>query len=141
MATSSMLPLFHLPPKTRRRALISLTPLIDMVFILLVFFMLASSFQHWRAITVSAAVPESAGSEQKGALLIQVRPDGLRLGGHSLSLSAIGEQVRQRQLEQPGQTVLVEPMAGVPLQLVVQVLDHLSAIGVVNLSLSAGAAR
>jgi hypothetical protein len=37
--------------------------------------------------------------------------------------------------------VLVEPMAGVPLQLVVQVLDHLSAIGVVNLSLSAGAAR
>ncbi len=34
----------------RRRALISLTPLIDVVFILLVFFMLPSSFLDWRAI-------------------------------------------------------------------------------------------
>jgi biopolymer transport protein ExbD len=33
-----------------RRAVVSLTPLIDVVFILLVFFMLASSFVKWRAI-------------------------------------------------------------------------------------------
>ena len=38
--------------------LISLTPLIDVVFILLVFFMLASSFLDWRSIdlTVSSGV-------------------------------------------------------------------------------------
>jgi hypothetical protein len=33
----------------RRRALISMTPLIDVVFILLIFFMLASSFLNWRS--------------------------------------------------------------------------------------------
>ena len=39
---------------SRRRALIGLTPLIDVVFILLVFFMLASSFLDWRAIDLTA---------------------------------------------------------------------------------------
>lgn len=141
MATSPAAPLFHPPPKPRRRALISLTPLIDMVFILLVFFMLASSFQQWRAIAVSAAPAGVAASGVKGAMLIQVRPDGLRLGGHSLPLSAIAEQVRRRQVQTPTQVFLVEPVSGVSLQAVVQVLDNLSANGVANLSLVDGQAR
>ena len=33
---------------SKRKAVISLTPLIDVVFILLVFFMLSSSFLDWR---------------------------------------------------------------------------------------------
>ncbi len=37
-------PLWPIAEPRRRRSLISLTPLIDVVFILLVFFMLASSF-------------------------------------------------------------------------------------------------
>ncbi|MEM6945656.1 MAG: biopolymer transporter ExbD, partial [Pseudomonadota bacterium] len=43
-----------LPPRLanrpRKRLRISITPLIDVVFILLVFFMLASSFLDWRSI-------------------------------------------------------------------------------------------
>lgn len=141
MATSPTAPLFHPPPKPRRRALISLTPLIDMVFILLVFFMLASSFQQWRAIAVSVAPSGAAASGVKGAMLIQVRPDGLRLGGHSLPLSVIAAQVRHRQVQTPTQIVLVEPVSGVSLQEVVGVLDSLSAHGVSNLSLVGGPAR
>ncbi|MBO8087018.1 MAG: biopolymer transporter ExbD, partial [Marichromatium sp.] len=37
-----------------RRNPISLTPLIDVVFILLLFFMLASHFDQWRALALDA---------------------------------------------------------------------------------------
>ncbi len=40
---------------TRRRSAISLTPLIDVVFILLLFFMLSSQFMQWRQVTLSSA--------------------------------------------------------------------------------------
>ena len=38
----------------RRRRAISLTALIDVVFILLLFFMLTSTFTHWKAIELEA---------------------------------------------------------------------------------------
>ena len=47
-------------PQGRRRPLISLTPLIDVVFILLVFFMLASSFLDWRSIDLNAPAQAAA---------------------------------------------------------------------------------
>ena len=49
----------------RRRSPISLTPLIDVVFILLVFFMLASSFLDWRSITLAAPSAEAYGISAK----------------------------------------------------------------------------
>lgn len=53
-----------------RRRLISLTPLIDVVFILLVFFMLASSFSQWRTVDLTVA---GGGGEPGDARMEQVR--------------------------------------------------------------------
>jgi biopolymer transport protein ExbD len=46
--------LLDLQPIKRKQA-ISLTPLIDVVFILLLFFMLSSSFNQWKAIQLPAS--------------------------------------------------------------------------------------
>lgn len=117
----------------RRRALISLTPLIDVVFILLMFFMLASSFMDWRAIELN--VPQqAAGSTMEGSLLVEVRADGVRLSGQTLSPAALAERVAERLQEDPQRAVLVKPAAGVPLQQTIRVLDRLVAAGATNLS-------
>ena len=99
----------------RRRPLISLTPLIDVVFILLIFFMLASSFLDWRAIDLTAPGHAGASPSMDGALLVEVRPEGLRLGGQRVSLASLTGKVRARLAQQPNQKVLVKPSAGVPL--------------------------
>ena len=122
-------------PQARRRALISLTPLIDVVFILLVFFMLASSFLDWRAIDLTTPGRAATGTSMEGALLVEVRHDGLRLSGQALSLDALARSVAQRLAEKPEQRVLVKPQAGVALQRAVDVLDRLAAAGVADLSL------
>ena len=119
----------------RRRPLISLTPLIDVVFILLVFFMLASSFLDWRSIELNA--PGRAGGQPSmvGALLVDVTADGPRLAGESIGLDELYDRVSARLEQRPDQRVLVKPAPDVQLQEVVDVLDSLSEAGVVDLSL------
>jgi biopolymer transport protein ExbD len=123
--------------RTRRRPLIGLTPLIDVVFILLVFFMLASSFVDWRAIDLMAPAERdaSATGAVEGALLVEVRPDGLRFAGEFLPLDAVAGRVMARLAAAPDTPVLVKPAAGVNLQDTVTVLDRLTGAGASNLSL------
>lgn len=119
----------------RRRALVSLTPLIDVVFILLVFFMLAASFLDWRTIDVAVAGEGSGPTSPEGALLVEVRPGELRLAGRPVGTATLVERVRARLARQPGQAVIVKPAAGASLQRMVTVLDLLNGAGVRQLSL------
>ena len=119
----------------RRRNLIGLTPLIDVVFILLVFFMLTSSFLQWRAIDLATPGAAGDGGGMKGAMLVVVGQDGLRLGSQSLTLAGVVERVSARLSDNPDQRVFVRADEGVPLQAAVTVLDGLRAAGTQNLSL------
>jgi biopolymer transport protein ExbD len=121
--------------RPRRRPLIGLTPLIDVVFILLVFFMLASSYLDWRAITLTTPAEAAQGGSIEGALLVEVRPEGLRFAGESMPLEAVVARVGRRLAQAPETAVLVKPAPGVSLQQTVSVLDRLTAAGAANVSL------
>ena len=110
-------------------------PLINIVFLLLIFFMLASSFLDWRSIELNAPAKTAAGSPMEGALLVEIRRDGLRLSGEAVSLDGLAARVAKRTAAKPDQQVLVRPAAGVALQEAVQVLDRLAAAGASELSL------
>ena len=118
-----------------RRALISLTPLIDVVFILLVFFMLASSFLDWRTIELNASQRTSGGTSLQGAMLIEVRLDGARIAGRMVTPENLETTVRQRLQENPDLRVLVKPAEGVDLQRTIGVVDRISAAGAGNMTL------
>lgn len=143
----------------RRRTLISLTPLIDVVFILLVFYMLASTFTEWNAIPLAldpaARDGDPAGSAEAsrpqqpyaGAVLVDVQSDGLRLSGRPVSdgelpslLAAMQQQAAvaaaRRGAPPPARKVIVRPAEGVALQRMVTVMDMLSAAGVTDLALA-----
>ncbi|MEX2617237.1 MAG: biopolymer transporter ExbD [Alphaproteobacteria bacterium] len=119
----------------RRRSPISLTPLIDVVFILLVFFMLASSFLDWRAIGLNAPGRAAAAATMEGTILVDIRPDGLRLAGRSVSLRELVAQVSDGLRTKPDRKVVVRPDRGIVLQDAVAILDALTAAGVRDLSL------
>lgn len=135
MATSASAPPRLAGNHRRKRNLISLTPLIDVVFILLVFFMLASSFLNWRSIQLDPPQRAGAGASMSGAMLIEVRSGGLRFAGQRVSTAELMERISDRLSQDAEQRVLVKPAEGVTLQRTVGVLDRLSAAGVSNLSL------
>ena len=119
----------------RRRALIRLTPLIDVVFILLIFFMLASSFLDWRAIDMDAPVRAGAGAADDAALLIDITPDGLTLNGEEMTLDMVRVQLEDAFTEDTQQRVLIAPAAGVSLQRLVTVLDAAKAAGAADVQI------
>ncbi len=121
----------------RRRARLPLTPLIDVVFILLIFFMLASSFADWRSLRLSVAGPTGGVPSVEGAMLVDLRPDGLRIGGAPVSLAAFEARLAGRLAAEPDLRVLVRPAHGVDVQAAVALMDRLDALGVTRAALMA----
>ena len=74
--------------RARPPARISLTPLIGVVFILLVFFMLATNFFDWRGITLASA-GGGGGDPLRGARLIELTAQGAGVGGVPMRLPAL----------------------------------------------------
>lgn len=125
-----------------RRLSISLTPLIDVVFILLVFFMLASSFSQWRSLSLSAARPAAgAAAASEGAMLVEVTEEGVRLAGEALSPEAFGARIAARLEARPEQRFLLRAAPGVALQPVVDALDQMDALGARNVTLAVAGGR
>ncbi|MEM9097984.1 MAG: biopolymer transporter ExbD [Pseudomonadota bacterium] len=128
----------RLGPKTRRRLKISLTPLIDVVFILLVFFMLASSFLDWRSIQVSSAGQPGSASGVQGSLLVDLSPQGVRLSGETMALEDLSAKVAARIQAKPDQRILIRPATGVDMQRMVTLLDRLAEAGARDIALMPG---
>lgn len=123
-------------PQPRRRSLISLTPLIDVVFILLVFFMLASNFLEWRSINLNAPAESTGrGSSIEGSILVEIRADGLRMSGLPISLEELGTKISDQMNTSPELGIFVKPAPSVTLQETVAILDVLTAAGASNISL------
>lgn len=114
----------------RKRSLISLTPLIDVVFILLVFFMLASNFLQFRSFELSAAGPGAAKADRPAALTVAITADGMTLEGRPVDAATLPARLTEALRGDQKRPVLVKPAAGVPLQRAISVLDLLRASGV-----------
>lgn len=105
----------------------SLTPMIDVVFLLLVFFMLAAHFAGDRRITLIP--PSDAEGTYEGApRIVTVTPNGLRLNGAPVAADALAEALRPL-LPGPDALVVVQSTPEASLQDVVTALDLLAAEG------------
>ncbi|SEA90404.1 outer membrane transport energization protein ExbD [Rubrimonas cliftonensis] len=123
------------PRRPRRRVSVSLTPLIDVVFILLVFFMLASSFLDWRTLRLDAA-EAGAGAAVEGSVLVGVSASGLAFAGRPIEAVALRERIAALMAENPARRVALRPAPGTPLQATVDALDLLAAAGARDVALS-----
>ncbi|MCC5811225.1 MAG: biopolymer transporter ExbD [Ectothiorhodospiraceae bacterium] len=124
-------------PPVRRRNLIGLTPLIDVVFILLVFFMLASSFLDWRSIALSLPGEGGEPSSDTPPLVVRIASDGvLTLDGENMELAELERRLSTLLGEDPARAVIIRPADDVSLQRIVQVVDRLSAAGGSNMTLN-----
>ncbi|MBK1725509.1 ExbD/TolR family protein [Halorhodospira neutriphila] len=132
----------RLEPPPRRRRLVSLTPLIDVVFILLVFFMIASSFVEWQAFSVSAPGRDKASEqEEEDPLRLHVEQQGYRIGDAALTAAELDERLRAVHAEDAERRLHLLVGAGVPVRRVVQALDAASAAGLSRVAVRRGEAE
>lgn len=126
--------------KRRRGVQVSLTPLVDVVFILLLFFLLSSTFVQWRELNVTA--PGQADDIEPQTLLkIQlVSSQGdIRVAGQ---VYASTDAVRLQGLvtENPDTVFAIDARDGLTAQAMITLADRLKQAGAKRVSL-AGVAR
>lgn len=115
--------------------MIGLTPLIDVVFILLIFFMLASSFLDWKGFEMSVAITDGKSTSQTDVrpVTIDVNANGaLSLNGEAVSLSGLPQMLLR---DHSGAPVRLRPVNGASLQHLINVMDALGRGGVTNVDL------
>lgn len=120
--------------EARPRRKPSLTPMIDVVFLLLVFFMLAARFGLDSAIPISPAV-QGSGAYSGAPRLVTISPAGLRLNGVETALDALTDEVRALMPDEQA-VVVLRAVDGVELQAVIDVMDVLSEGGIDRLVLT-----
>lgn len=127
----------QLEQRRKRRQLVSLTPLIDVVFILLIFFMLATTFAQWRAVPVSAAGEGRDALAELTALRVGVDADGgYRVDGQPADLSTLQRRIREGLTEDPDRPIRLQTHDEAPLRAVVVAMDGIREAGGHNLSLA-----
>ena len=118
----------------RRRIPISLTPLIDVVFILLVFFMLASSFQKTRSVEL---IPPKEGkaktvvSEKHPVNIVVEGADSYKVKDKNYTLEMLNNFLDTNR----DQTILIKTGPDAALQDVVSLLDMTGSLSLPKVSL------
>ena len=119
---------------------LNLTPLIDIVFLLLIFFMVTTSFSRETRLLVS--LPEASGSAENAAETIEVlvdREGGYAINGRRLVNAEVDSLVRGLELESGGDVSLLVVLvadAEVQHQSVVSAMEAIGRAGFTSLSIA-----
>ena len=117
---------------------IEMAPLIDMIFILLIFFLVTTSFVKESGIEVRRPVAETTVSKKTTNLILAVTQDGLVYSEkRPIDIRSIRSYMERFIAENPQGSVVIaadkESMTGI----VIQVLDACRVVGIKNVSVAA----
>lgn len=117
---------------------INLTPMIDMVFILLIFFLVASSFVKEAGIEVNRPVAQTAHTQGRGTIRIAISETGeIWMERRSIDVRAVRANVERMLAESPEASVVVLADETAHTGLLVQVMDQVRLAGVSDIAVAA----
>jgi biopolymer transport protein ExbD len=116
---------------------ISLTPIIDVVFILLIFFMLATNFQSFNKTEIKMSNETASVSQSdKKIFLIEFNKDSeFKLNGTVASLDSIKSDIISSKNDGDDFIVITKPLKGVDVQLILSVFANLKSSNIENVTL------
>jgi biopolymer transport protein ExbD len=121
-----------------KRARIEIIPMIDVIFFLLVFFMV-SSLAMTKINSMPVALPKTSSSPEaiKQNVILTLKKDGtIFVNKLPADLDSVGRQLAYEMHDNPQDTVVVNADSGVNYGLVVQVMDRARKIGVRKFALA-----
>lgn len=113
---------FRRPPPQEIR--LKITPLIDMVFLLLVFFLLTSSFVLQEGIKIDLPSAKSSEIQQEKEIVISITKDNeIYLNQRQVDLETLSQGLVEIIKEDPNKPVVIRADKGIILEMAVKVLD------------------
>jgi biopolymer transport protein ExbD len=125
--------------KSRAGTELNIAPLIDMVFILLIFFLVTTSFVKETGIEVTRPTASTAVSLPKTTILIAIDPDNrVFMDRREIDIRAVRANVERALAENPEGAVVVVADRNSNTGTAIQVMDGCRMAGAPNVSLAAG---
>ena len=119
-------------------ASVNLTPLIDMVFILLIFFLVTASFTKESGIEVDRPSAQTAIRQEKGNLIIGVSESGeVWIENKQVDIRSIRAHIERLHAQNPEGTVIILADQKAHTGATVNVLDQVRLAGVTNVAIAA----
>jgi biopolymer transport protein ExbD len=117
---------------------INMTPLIDMVFILLIFFIVTTSFVKETGVDVSRPSAKTAVKKELANILISITPNGeVWMDKRQIDRRAVRANVERMHAENPEGSVIILADKEAKTGLLIEVMDQARLAGVANVSIAA----
>jgi len=119
-------------------ATIDLTPMLDVTFILLIFFIVTASFMKEAGIEVQRQYAASAESQDTGNVFVAISPQGdVWIDKRQVDVRAVRANIERLHAENPQGSVVIQADKDSKNGVLVQVLDAARLAGVENVSIAA----
>ena len=117
---------------------LNMAPLIDMIFILLIFFLVAGSFVKQSGVSVAKSIAETAEKKDKTNLILGITRDNeIYIGGRKVDIRDVQGQMERFLLENPDGYVVISPDRDSRAEITLKVQDYCREAGIKHLSISA----
>ena len=117
---------------------LNMASLIDMIFILLIFFLVTTSFVKESGVEVQRPIASSAKAEEKTNLVVAVTQEGtIYTEGRSIDIRSVRAYMERFLAETPKGSVVIAADKDSRTGTVIQVLDACRLAGVKNVSVAA----
>jgi biopolymer transport protein ExbD len=118
---------------------INITPLLDIVFIMLIFFIVTTSFVKEKGLDVSrpSSTPPQQVEQKKGPIVIRIDSSGnITLKGRLLEHRAVQANLEREKAGKPDSPLIVAAHPDAETDALVTVLDAAEAVGVASVSVA-----
>lgn len=117
-----------------KKAILNITPLIDVLFILIIFFVVSSTFLEQPGIKLELPKAQTGESQRVEKLVLYISTDEkLFLNNTQIEIDDLGDKLQQLMPESSDKSLIINADKGVPHGLVVQVMDIARGNGVKKL--------
>lgn len=121
-------------PQRRRIPTINVTPLIDVMFLLLIFFMVSSTFKEDLGIDITLPEAESASNQEITAHQVTVDRNGtVYFGGAEVSTESLRGELQEILQENPDAAIVLRADDGADFGRVLRVIDIARELKAANL--------
>ncbi|VAX00747.1 hypothetical protein MNBD_GAMMA21-284 [hydrothermal vent metagenome] len=123
--------------RARIHSHLDIAPLIDIVFLLLVFFMLTSTFMVPQAIELELPESKSASVTDITPIIVSLNQTGeLALNGEIIALEKLQQALKPLLSDQTESAITLKSDAHTEVQLLLKVMDEIRAAGGTNVGLA-----
>lgn len=117
---------------------INITPMLDIVFIMLIFFIVTTSFTRETGATIIKPQAEQAEALRNGTILIGIRPnDEIWMAKRQVELREVRQVVERAKAENPEGSVVIVADKGSRIGTVTRVMDQVKLAGVEGVAIAA----